>query len=314
MIKQFRLSKDQRESVCHRYIAGENSTKLSMTFGVSPSAICSLLKRRGVPIRSASEVQKTCELDESAFDVITPESAYWAGFLFADGCIFKRQSAPSLTLRLASIDSSHVYKFQYFMKSTHKILTVPTQNGGNGIQLQFRSEKIVSRLRELGMDGLNSDPIEKLYKSKDFWRGVIDGDGSIGKYRDPKSGKKERYYASIRLVGGYVLLNRFADFIKKIDPKINNAVMPHKSIFNISFGGKTAEKVISVLYDGAKLGLDRKVNAAMNILERDNDKEITRFTPYQTVKKILLKRTACFVEKQGLGVGCRPKQTDILYA
>ena len=55
-------------------------------------------------------------------------------------------------------------------------------------------------------------------------------------------------------------------------------------------------------------------NAAMNILERDNDKEITRFTPYQTVKKILLKRTACFVEKQSLGVECHPKQTDILYA
>jgi hypothetical protein len=52
----------------------------------------------------------------------------------------------------------------------------------------------------------------------------------------------------------------------------------------------------------------------MNILERDNDKEITRFTPYQTVKKILLKRTACFVEKQSLGVECHPKQTDILYA
>jgi IS605 OrfB family transposase len=44
-------------------------------------------------------------------------------------------------------------------------------------------------------------------------------------------------------------------------------------------------------------------NAAMNILARDNDKDINRFTPYQKVKKILLKRTACFIEKMKRGGG-----------
>lgn len=44
-------------------------------------------------------------------------------------------------------------------------------------------------------------------------------------------------------------------------------------------------------------------NAAMNILARDQDKDISRFTPYQEVKEILLKRTACFIEKMKLGGG-----------
>jgi IS605 OrfB family transposase len=44
-------------------------------------------------------------------------------------------------------------------------------------------------------------------------------------------------------------------------------------------------------------------NAAMNILARDNDKDINRYTPYQTVKRILLQRTACFTEKMKLGGG-----------
>ncbi len=44
-------------------------------------------------------------------------------------------------------------------------------------------------------------------------------------------------------------------------------------------------------------------NAAMNILARDKDKDINRFTPYQKVKQILLKRTACFVEQMKLGGG-----------
>lgn len=52
---------------------------------------------------------------------------------------------------------------------------------------------------------------------------------------------------------------------------------------------------------GAMLQAD--YNAAMNILARDNDKEINRYTPYQTVKRILLQRTACFTEKMKLGGG-----------
>ena len=44
-------------------------------------------------------------------------------------------------------------------------------------------------------------------------------------------------------------------------------------------------------------------NAAMNILARDKDKDINRFTPYQKVKQILLKRTACFIEKMKFGGG-----------
>ena len=44
-------------------------------------------------------------------------------------------------------------------------------------------------------------------------------------------------------------------------------------------------------------------NAAMNILARDNDKDINRFMPYQKVKEILLQRTACFIKKMKFGGG-----------
>lgn len=52
-------------------------------------------------------------------------------------------------------------------------------------------------------------------------------------------------------------------------------------------------------------------NAAMNILARDKDEDINRYTPYQKVKEILLKRAVCFIstssmrriEKMKLGGG-----------
>ncbi len=56
-----------------------------------------------------------------------------------------------------------------------------------------------------------------------------------------------------------------------------------------------------IRYTGEVLQAD--YNAAMNILARDNDKEINRYTPYQKVKQILLKRTACFMESMRLGGG-----------
>lgn len=56
-----------------------------------------------------------------------------------------------------------------------------------------------------------------------------------------------------------------------------------------------------IRYTGEVLQAD--YNAALNILARDNDPDITRFTPYQKVKEILLKRTACFIEQMKFGGG-----------
>jgi IS605 OrfB family transposase len=56
-----------------------------------------------------------------------------------------------------------------------------------------------------------------------------------------------------------------------------------------------------IRYTGEVIQAD--YNAANVILARGNDKEINRFTPYQKVKEILLKRTACFIEKMKLGGG-----------
>ena len=56
-----------------------------------------------------------------------------------------------------------------------------------------------------------------------------------------------------------------------------------------------------IRYTGEVLQAD--YNAAMNILARDNDKDINRYTPCQKVKQILLQRTACFMETMRLGGG-----------
>jgi hypothetical protein len=43
-------------------------------------------------------------------------------------------------------------------------------------------------------------------------------------------------------------------------------VRPHKSLYRVGLGGSTASAIMSRLYNGAPMALERKVNAARNIL------------------------------------------------
>ena len=63
------------------------------------------------------------ELNEEAFDAITEESAYWVGFLMADGCVSDPANGrcPTLALALAQRDMHHVVRFREFLGSTHPV-------------------------------------------------------------------------------------------------------------------------------------------------------------------------------------------------
>ena len=278
---QHRLTKSQRDEIPGLYLSGISSQSLANSFCVSSVAIRGILKRRGVTLRDRSQSQKKCTLDDNAFDVLTPDACYWAGFIFADGCLFHREGSPSLTVRLAEKDEEHLHKLASFLKSSHKILKVCIQSNstsfvGTGIsyQLSVRSAKIVNRLEALGCDGLLSVPFYQLQESRDFWRGVIDGDGCLGVYEQPSyfnkhpkinAWSKPRSIARIELVGGEPLLHCFVRFIQTICPCAENTVKKHKSIFRVGIGGNTAIKIANALYEDSSVSLDRKCNAARNI-------------------------------------------------
>ena len=71
-------------------MGGKSVRFLARKNNVSHPYISSLLKREGVKVKSASDTIKL-NVNERAFDEINEESAYWLGFLMADGCIRKRE-------------------------------------------------------------------------------------------------------------------------------------------------------------------------------------------------------------------------------
>ena len=61
-----------------------------------------------------NRVSRKYNFDENFFDKIdTEEKAYWLGFIYADGAIFKR----TLSIRLSTKDIHHLEKFKKILNT-----------------------------------------------------------------------------------------------------------------------------------------------------------------------------------------------------
>jgi len=193
------------------------------------------------------------DIDDDCFSEINEGSAYWAGFLAADGCLSRNRT---VSLALAPVDTGHIKKYASFLKSDHKIRETPKSTW-----IAFNSEKITQDLKKFGLTARKSltyDPPESIRNNVDFWRGMIDGDGCIW--------FNKRGYPHIELCGSEASMEAFREFASKI----NNSkarVLKSKSIFKISFANRNAEKVISTLYyQGCEHYLDRKMISAQKAM------------------------------------------------
>lgn len=250
------LTEDQISEIIVRYSNGEIAKTISESMGISQSAVYSNLKKRGIPRRPARAA--LLPLNHSKFDELTEESLYWAGFIAADGSIGYYDGAPSIRIGLSSRDRDHLVKFRDFLESGHTIgdYVANTSYGKvNVTRFSVRSNRLADRLTELGVKGpLLSD---ELTDSRHFWRGVVDGDGSI-------SNNPEKAY--IELCGHGYTMHPYRDFLLThlgIDTKVEAM----HSIYRVRRGWASAYKVIDYLYRDNNISLDRKQALADKTLE-----------------------------------------------
>ncbi|MEV0324998.1 hypothetical protein AB0H63_00915 [Micromonospora echinospora] len=231
--------------------------EVAKKFGLTEPGMRGLLVRRGVTLRRTVHT-----LRHDAFDILTPETCYWLGFLFADGCVAYRPGhLPQISVGLAKRDREHLVSLRTFLGSSSSI-SAPNPTQGS-CQFSVRSEQLADRLVSLGR---YKGPIgEHLNESRDFWRGVVDGDGSLGIYRRP--GPSSSTFAQFRLVGSRRLLDCFAAFLQRHGIS-GLSVRPHKTIFTIGTTCGPAEKIVTVLYSGAVAALPRKAAIAAKIMNR----------------------------------------------
>lgn len=202
-------------------------------------------------------------VNHKALDVLTDDATYWISFLFADGSVIQPQKGgPRVQLRLSDIDRGHVEKFRQFLGSTHAVTTSPPGNFGGyqsraSVCFAVFSRRLAGRLLELGR--YEGPVAPQLTASRHFWRGMVDGDGSIYTL---KTG-----YSGISLVGSQRVLDAFLRFLRERNLARRMTVSPHKSIYEVSTAGHLAELIIDELYRNATTALARKAAAAGPIIE-----------------------------------------------
>jgi hypothetical protein len=255
------LTAAQAAEVVSRYQAGERASDISAAFGVSHTLIMDTLRRSGVAARPPGVVP--WPLRHDALDVLTAEAAYWCGFFFTDGTIVRSPDhTPQVALVLQRRDRDHLVKLRDFLGSMHAITPIaPTTVALNGAQgtgafrYAVTSQRLADRLTALGRYGPAVDP--ELAASRDFWRGCIDGDGTVG---------ISCGIPQVKLVGSHWLLSAFVDFLGPISSRRPLNVRPARNIYVVSTSYATAVKVVDRLYVGATVALDRKAASAAEIL------------------------------------------------
>ena len=127
-------------------------------------------------------------LNESFFDELNECSAYWLGFLYADGYVrMKDGKSGELKIKLKDTDKSHVEKFLNDI-DCQKPIKCGIENKSKFCAVTIYSNHLIKRLFELGCVNNKTQKI-RLPKLEEplmshFIRGYFDGDGSISKVKN----------------------------------------------------------------------------------------------------------------------------------
>lgn len=178
------FSLEQVNEIIRLYtIDNMSMTNISKKFNVTESTIRTRLIRNNIKIRSKSEFSRKFPLNQSFFEKIDSErKAYWLGFLYADGAVYKHKHGSYFHLTLNNLDKHMVEQFKKDLETTINLRT----NKNNQTGLMINSNKMVQDLINLGCMPCKTFKIKfptikqvPTHLIHHFIRGYFDGDGSV---------------------------------------------------------------------------------------------------------------------------------------
>ncbi len=279
-MKRTIYTEEQRDQMKTLYLSGLSASqvarKLATDLGTCRRELKTLLS-----LRSINETRRMTMgikfVRSDAFDILTPDTLYWIGFLYADGHI--EGKVPVLGVSISIIDKSHLEKMNQFLggqlnigevkQSRNKTLKGQVNDSTNLVRLKVADKQLYSRLRDLGFTSNKTHtiiPHDLLKYSRDFWRGVVDGDGWLTKscithFNKKTGGDKQYEYPKVGLCGNEATIKAFLEFIRLsgIDCKSQVKKAPRENgLYSMDSAGEPAIKICNLLYKDAVVYLDRK--------------------------------------------------------
>lgn len=221
-------------------------------FGCCTNAVYRQLKKHNIPLVPMS---KQCDLhiDSDCFtDFTREEDAYFFGLLLADGTISDNRNHIRISLKPS--DLHMLESLRDYLGSSNKIIT---SKRGDYVwhSLAVKSVTLKQRLVCQNLMPRKSTreqlPNFDWLHNRHFWRGVVDGDGSVFYTKgSPK----------LNLCGSKELLEGFNKFCQ-----LNCFTKPRKldktkteDFFTMVYSGEEAFSIMKLLYDNSRLFLKRK--------------------------------------------------------
>lgn len=269
--------KDFIAKVIEMYDSGMMGRQISAKLAVCAGTVFDIIKLNHTP-RTITENYniKGRTIRSDAFSFVDSErlSAYFYGWLVTDGCI---SDNGSIEIGLQEQDRYLLEKFKEFLNcstniSASKSTLKTTNKTYYSAKLSFRDKQIHKDLFDLGLRPRKSCK-EKLptfdWKygptAKDFWQGVIEGDGSICDFD---------YGGLVTLVGSEELLCGFREYCEDIiGVKSGARVFSSKScredFKTIRYNNKDALLISKHLYTDTVFKLERKYAKAVSLIGKE---------------------------------------------
>lgn len=254
------LNQKQKDFILENYKNGKSINFIAKEIGISWDTVKRFLLKEEISLnKNLNQFQKEQDLSSLFEKVDNYKTAYWLGFLYADGSI-RSGTRNEISLDLKEEDLEIIKAFHSFCNNKNNIREHTIKRNGKEFKSyvsSFSNKKVKENLIKLGCTPKKSltlefpsgdqVPQEFLY---DFMRGYFDGDG-YGRY------DLEKHKYDIVILGTENFLKGAAARLGISD--IVKIQSTNTKVFSLTFYGKeNVYNFLKNLYDNDRIALNRK--------------------------------------------------------
>jgi hypothetical protein len=242
---------------------GEYSApRLAKLFNCDRKTIFRALDKYSIHLKNLGKFKRKYTVNDDFFNELNTVSAYWLGFIAADGTLSSRDN--SFRIGLNKSDDTHLKKFLNAISSNNKIYYVQSNHSAS---IEIYSVKLINSLLSYGITPKKSLTINYVKVPQElmshFIRGVYDGDGSL-------TGKR-RTHVQLMIAGNKPFLEQIQNvLIKECNlNKVKIYPLPSKA-FKLQYTGIQVFRILEFMYKDSDphIRLDRKYGNYISFKER----------------------------------------------
>ena len=256
------LSQKVKHEILAVYHEKQNVKETAKQVNVHVTSVYRVLREQGVTLRSCAYQKDKYKSSNCFLDFNNEADSYFYGLLLADGNLTENiNGSNKIQISLCKQDEYILRELKSFLNSSNKITTRKIESH-TGVKeyshFCIGSVTLYERLVRMGMTPRKSCneslPNFDWMENRHFWRGVVDGDGSL-------------YYMhgrpKLKLIGSEDVVKGFNEFCwKNCFTKRATIVKDNRcaGLYYICFNGEEALQISNVLYSDSTVKLIRKYN------------------------------------------------------